>query len=715
EAALLQYANRQDPSFFDTQGDHIVRVVMRGMAIGIKSFVWFTLHSNDWLSGGLLETDGTPRAPYYAYQTLIEQAGDTTTVTSLTSYGSAIEAYRFDKGSLYVDVLWSKDNTADTVEVLRPAFVTAFDREGNVLEPTYTETSAVFQVDYSPIYIHSLPVNAALVPQITGVSPEEGINDGPTRLTISGTNFNAAATVALDSTTLANPTIIGTTSIQVDVPAGFEVGTYDVIVTNPGGWASRRTNAFTLLSSNPPEIAAVNPPYGRAGVASTIHVYGSNFATGATITFGSVALTTTRVNGAHLFGVLPSSNLSSNLYDVTVTNPDESADTLKSSFRIFRTSDDAYDLLGYSSDFWTTPSTVRLGQQVDLGVGVLRLGKQAAVQPAVDIGYIAPDNSATTLGTVNLAIPENPRIADAVISGVSFPNAGTYILRAVIDPQNEYLELSDSNNVVTRTLTVLPTDSDSVPPTITSLTVNNGSSTTSERNLQLAISTSDAGTFVSGVAAAYVVEYDYNWAVNDWVAVQQSQTWVPYQVGQQFAWSLVPTPGVKYLRVWLADVAGNISAPATVVINYLPTQNSLTQTDAHLYRYRLEAGDTLNLTLNATAGMVDLYVWSPGGGQTLAATGRIDGNFATSVPAATTGIYQIEIHGFAEAVYSLTATRQPGNSTAPGLTQGVAQPDPLRSGPIVGINNEPRTTVRVPNAPATPTETSTVYLPRIRR
>lgn len=87
-----------------------------------------------------------------------------------------------------------------------------------------------------------------LAPSITGVSPASGTSLGGTVLTITGTNFEPGATVALGSVPLAT-TSLTATQIVVTVPATTTPGARALTVTNTDLLAATQANAFTYLEA----------------------------------------------------------------------------------------------------------------------------------------------------------------------------------------------------------------------------------------------------------------------------------------------------------------------------------------------------------------------------------------------------------------------------------------------------------------------------------
>jgi hypothetical protein len=119
---------------------------------------WYTLNGPGWRNGALLDSAQAPRPVYTAYRYLIGQAqGGVLPPAMIADYGANVEAYRFSKRSHAIDVVWSVDGTARTVNVPLAKFMGASDRNGNSLETSIVGAEVRLRVGFSPIYIRRLP------------------------------------------------------------------------------------------------------------------------------------------------------------------------------------------------------------------------------------------------------------------------------------------------------------------------------------------------------------------------------------------------------------------------------------------------------------------------------------------------------------------------------------------------------------------------------
>jgi hypothetical protein len=171
----------------------------------------------------------------------------------------------------------------------------------------------------------------ALAPTVTGVAPNGGPISGGTSVTVTGTNFASGATVSFGGTAATNVAVVGATRITATTPA-HAAGPVTVVVTNPGGQSGTLAGAFTYGSGSPaPTVTGVSPDSGPAAGATSVQVAGTNFVSGATVSFGGTAATgVTVVNATTLSATTPAH--ASGAVNVVVTNPDGQSGMLANGF-----------------------------------------------------------------------------------------------------------------------------------------------------------------------------------------------------------------------------------------------------------------------------------------------------------------------------------------------------------------------------------------------
>jgi hypothetical protein len=171
------------------------------------------------------------------------------------------------------------------------------------------------------------PVGGTILPTVTSVSPNSGPTTGGTAVTITGTNFAAGATVTFGTTAATNVAVVNSATITATAPAG-SAGAVTVTVTVSGQSASLASGfSYTL----PPTLTSVSPNSGSTAGGTAVTITGTNFAAGATVTFGAAAATNVAVvSGTEITATTPAG--SAGAVTVTVTNPGAQSGSLAGGF-----------------------------------------------------------------------------------------------------------------------------------------------------------------------------------------------------------------------------------------------------------------------------------------------------------------------------------------------------------------------------------------------
>jgi len=94
--------------------------------------------------------------------------------------------------------------------------------------------------------------------------------------------------------------------------------------------------------------------------------------------------------------------------------------------------------------------------------------------------------------------------------------------------------------------------------------------------------------------------------------VAQSSGWLDYR--DIYTWTLSAGQGVKYLGLWVADAAGNVSPldeHSLGFVNRIDGPQSLADGQRVQYRGFVDAGTWVLGVLKTVAGDPDMYVWQP--------------------------------------------------------------------------------------------------------
>jgi hypothetical protein len=213
------------------------------------------------------------------------------------------------------------DATATNVVVVSPTQITCTTPAGNAgaVNEAVTVNGETGTLTNGFTYI--------TVPTVSSVSPSSGPAAGGTAVTITGANFASGATVKFGSTAATNVVVVSSTSITATTPAG-SAGAATVTVTVSGQTGSL-TNGFNYIV--PPTVSAVSPNSGSTGGGTAVTITGTNFVSGATVTFGSAAATNVAVvSSTSITATTPAG--SAGTVTVTVTNSGVPSGSLTNGF-----------------------------------------------------------------------------------------------------------------------------------------------------------------------------------------------------------------------------------------------------------------------------------------------------------------------------------------------------------------------------------------------
>ena len=574
--------------------------------------------------------------------------------------------------------------------------------------PTPTSTTVPPTVTPSPTTgspTHTPTATATAIEeylQVFSISPDEGNQSGATNVVILGQGFQGTPDVKLGSHDLGSVSRVSSQQLTAVVPPGLPLGTHDLVITNPDGETVILAQAFTVVSSGP-AIAEVRPSQGVASIANTINVYGFNFDPAAVVKLGNQSLATTFVGGSYLQAEIPA-GVAPGAYDVSVVNPGNVSAVQANGYTAIEGGND--DMYSYSSQLWTDPVAPRGGQSADVGLVVNRQGgKQVLSNVPVKfyVGDSIQSGQSLGTGTILLLSPRSSISTSAVKWTPA--SAGSYTLWAQIDPDNTFAESLETNNIVSRTLTVLGQSADEIAPHVDTFVVNGGASQTVSQTVQFDTSASDPDPS-SGLKSLLFQEYEYSQSSSQWVPVKNSG-WLDYETARaNHNWTLLPNAGVKYLQAWASDQAGNVSIyPFRAFVNYGPPTDRVGTDQVRIYRFELKVGDVLTAQIDPVSGDPDLYVWPPDAETRSPRVSNLSGDAIEDVSwaAPVAGVYQVEVYGYSASEYRLTVNITPAARGRGVLPVENVNPDKtLRSQPLIGASNTPGNQQALPTAPTAP-------------
>ena len=631
------------------------------------------------------------------------------------------------KSAKIVKIRWSLDSIAIVVSLVA-TLLGVFSLYGQEVQ-AITATNLPLQQSYPPPpTLTPTPTPTPTFLQVFSIAPATADRANDTTVQIDGAGFGNAPALRLGSYALVDVRRLSSERLTAVIPAGLPIGIYDLFITNPDGRTVLLAQGFTVTTDGL-AIGRVQPTQGLAGVETMIYIEGFSFVNGASVQLasaqvGDIYLDTFYLGNTLLRAVVPET-LTAGIYDLTVVNPNGSGATTQAAYTVL--SDDGIndDLYATSGQLWSEPAALRAGAMGQVGLLVTRQGGKTPLQDVKVRFYVGdPNAGGEFLGesTVFLLAPRSSESTGRVDWTPSAP--GSYTLFASIDPDNSVAESLESNNLASRTLTVLPQASDQLAPRVDSFTIDNGDSTTTDLTVQLDVSASDP-TPGSGLKSVLYQEFEFSPGANQWITVRNSG-WLDYATTHvSYVWEMIPSPGVKYLHAWAADFTGNISIrPFRASINYVPPTDRVRVDQSRTYRYLLEPGDRVAVILTPISGDPDLYIWPPNPNappyvSNLSGTTVDSYTFspnANDFAADGNREFQIEVYGYSAAEYRLSVEINAAVRAFGGISGGTDPVKPQLTQPSLSRTSTPTDRQGLQTAPTLPeVPPLQLFLPTIAR
>ncbi len=166
-------------------------------------------------------------------------------------------------------------------------------------------------------------------PSVTSISPSNGAVQGGTRITLTGQNFQAGATVRLGSVPAFAVTVVNPTTATAITNSNV-AGPADVVLTNPDTQSSTLAGGFTFDGA--PTLASLSPFSGSTAGGTVVTLTGSGFSASTAVAFGTRASpTVTLVSPTELTAVTPTAPVG--VVTVTVRNTDNQSASIVGGFR----------------------------------------------------------------------------------------------------------------------------------------------------------------------------------------------------------------------------------------------------------------------------------------------------------------------------------------------------------------------------------------------
>jgi Putative Ig domain/IPT/TIG domain len=157
-------------------------------------------------------------------------------------------------------------------------------------------------------------------PTVTGLSPNTGPRLGGTTVTIRGTGFSGATSVAFGSTPASRFSVSSSTLITAVSPPG-SAAIAPVTVTTPGGTSPQTAfDTFSYIAA-PPSVTGLSPAVGPPGGGTAVTITGGSFTGATTVSFGANPATSFTVNSATSITATAPAGAAATVVGVTVTGP----------------------------------------------------------------------------------------------------------------------------------------------------------------------------------------------------------------------------------------------------------------------------------------------------------------------------------------------------------------------------------------------------------
>lgn len=163
-------------------------------------------------------------------------------------------------------------------------------------------------------------------PTLSGMAPPSGSTNGGTTVVLSGSNFLPNPSVTFGGLP-AMVTASTPTAITVTTPAASAAGAVAVTVTNSDGQFGTLAG-FNYVTPGPtPTLSAISSSSGPTSGGASVTLTGTNFVSGATVTFGASPATNISVTSSSTITATTPPNPAGPV-NITVTNPDGQSATL---------------------------------------------------------------------------------------------------------------------------------------------------------------------------------------------------------------------------------------------------------------------------------------------------------------------------------------------------------------------------------------------------
>ncbi|HET9180173.1 MAG TPA: IPT/TIG domain-containing protein [Terriglobia bacterium] len=282
----------------------------------------------------------------------------------------------------------------------------------------------------------------AAAPTIKSIVPDIAPPAGGATVTINGSNFSSSAqatppSVSFGGVAAKNVRMISSLQLVATVPP-HSSGKVNVQVTTADGMSSSVPGAFTYTASSP-TVRSVSPTSGGTAGGTVVTVTGSNFASGATVSFGGAPASVSFLSSTQLTAVTPAHAAGS--VNVVITNPDSTSAMLAGGFNFGTASSLAVSsvtpnsggtaggtVVTVTGSNFASGATVSFGGSAASGVSFVSANQLTATTPphasgSVSVAVTNPDSTSAALPG-GFTFGASSSLAVSSVSPFSGPAAG---------------------------------------------------------------------------------------------------------------------------------------------------------------------------------------------------------------------------------------------------------------------------------------------------
>jgi IPT/TIG domain/Putative Ig domain len=249
----------------------------------------------------------------------------------------------------------------------------------------------------------SINIAGANTPVVNAISPSSGPISGGTTVTISGANFASGATVTFGGTAATSVTVSSASQIQAVSPNHI-AGGVGIIVQANGQSSSSNTN-FTY-SATSPTVSGVSPNSGPTAGGTKVTITGTNFLSGALVTFGTTSATGITVTSAtQIQATVPAG--AAGITNVTVQDPGNLTSTLSGGFTYTSTSTGTPTITSVTPTSGTPGTTVTItGTNFESADSVTFGSTNAGATSFVSATQLTATVPSVSAGTYNITVTD---------------------------------------------------------------------------------------------------------------------------------------------------------------------------------------------------------------------------------------------------------------------------------------------------------------------